>query len=99
MKYISKTLLQETIFSDVDFLLWSLSNIPFRSSTPALLNKRTHRVCGQPHGIRTAFVLRVDLESNLDLFLSFHLSLIIKSLATSAICLGGSVINDSKTLP
>jgi hypothetical protein len=61
--YISKTLSQETIFSNADFLLWSLSSIPLGSSTPALLNKRTHRTCGQPHGIRTGFVLRVDLES------------------------------------
>jgi hypothetical protein len=65
--YMSKTLSQETMFSNVDFLPWSLSNIPLRSSTPALLNKRTSCACGQPHRIRTGFVLCVDLESNLDL--------------------------------
>jgi hypothetical protein len=46
-------------------------NISLGFSTPAFLNKRTHRVCGQPHGIRTDFVLRVDLESNLDLVSKF----------------------------
>jgi hypothetical protein len=65
--YMSKTLSQETMFSNVDFLPWSLCNIPLGSSTPALLNKRTSCACGQPHGIRTGFVLCVDLESNLDL--------------------------------
>jgi hypothetical protein len=61
--------------TNANFLPWSLSNIPLGSSTPALLNKRTHRACGQPHGIRTDFVLRVDLESNLDLVSKFsHLS-------------------------
>jgi hypothetical protein len=69
--YISKTLSQETIFSNADFLPWSISNIPLGSSTPALLNKRTHRACGQSHGIRMGFVLRVDLESNLDLVSKF----------------------------
>jgi hypothetical protein len=39
--YISKTLSQETKFSNADFLSWSLSNIPLGSSTPALLNKMT----------------------------------------------------------
>jgi hypothetical protein len=58
--YILKTLSQKTIFSDADFLPWSLSNIHLGSSTPALLNKRTHHARGQPHGIRTDFVLRVD---------------------------------------
>jgi hypothetical protein len=66
-----KTLSQETIFSNANFLTWSLSNIPLGSSTPALLNKRTHHACGQPHGIRTDFVLREDLESNLDLVSKF----------------------------
>jgi hypothetical protein len=69
--YISKTLSQETIFSDADFLSWSLSNIPLGSFAPALLNKRTHRACGQPHESRTGFILRVDLESNLDLVSKF----------------------------
>jgi hypothetical protein len=69
--YISKTLSQETIFSNANFLPWSVSNIPLGSSTLALLNKRTHRACGQPHGIRTDLVLRVDLESNLDLISKF----------------------------
>jgi hypothetical protein len=64
--YMSKTLSQEIMFCNADFLPWSLSNIPFGSSTPALLNKMTRRASGQPHGIRTSFVLRVDLESNLD---------------------------------
>jgi hypothetical protein len=50
-----------------------LSNIPLGSSTPALLNKRTHHACGQPHGIRTDFILREDLESNLDLVSKFSL--------------------------
>jgi hypothetical protein len=53
------------------FLAWSLSNISLGSSTPALLNKRTHHACGQPHGIRTGFILREDLESNLDLVFKF----------------------------
>jgi hypothetical protein len=66
-----KTLSQKTIFSDADFLQWSLSNIHLGCSTPALLNKRTHHARGQPHGIRTDFVLRVDLESNLDLVSKF----------------------------
>jgi hypothetical protein len=39
-----------------------------------------------PHGLRFACRLW---------FLSFHLSLVIKLLATSPICLGGSVINGS----
>jgi hypothetical protein len=65
--YMSKTLSQETMLSNVDFLPWSLSNISLGYSTPALLNKRTSCACGQPHGIRTGFVLCVDLESNLDL--------------------------------
>jgi hypothetical protein len=69
--YISKTLSQETKFSNADFLPWSLSSIPLRSSTPALLNKMTHHACRQPHGIYTDFVLRVDLESNLDLVSKF----------------------------
>jgi hypothetical protein len=69
--YISKTLSQETIFSNANFLVWSLFNIPLGSFTPALLNKRTHHACGQPHGIRTGFVLREDLESNLDLISKF----------------------------
>jgi hypothetical protein len=94
-----KTLSQETIFSNANFLAWSLSNIPLGSSTPALLNKRAHHACGQPHGIRTSFVLREDLESNLDLVSKFSPPLIIKLLATSAICLGGSVINDSGLYP
>jgi hypothetical protein len=66
--YISKTLSQETILSNADFLAWSLSNIPLGCSTPALLNKSTHRACGQPHEIHTGFVFREDLESNLDGF-------------------------------
>jgi hypothetical protein len=69
--YILKTLSQETILSNVDFLAWSLSNIPLGSSTLALLNKSTHRACGQPHEIRTGFVLCEDLESNLDLVSKF----------------------------
>jgi hypothetical protein len=61
----------KTIFSNAVFLPWSLSNISLECSTHALLNKRTHHAYGQPHGIRTGFVLRVDLESNLDLFSKF----------------------------
>jgi hypothetical protein len=71
--YILKTLSQETIFSNANFLAWSLPNIPLGYSTPALLNKRTHHTCEQPHGIRTGFVLREDLESNLDLVSKFSL--------------------------
>jgi hypothetical protein len=56
-----------SIFSNANFLPWSLSNIHLRFSTPALLNKRTHRT----RGIRTGFVLRVDLASNLDLVSKF----------------------------
>jgi hypothetical protein len=59
--YMSKTLSQETMFSNADFLPWSLSNIPLGSSTPTLLNKRTSSACRQPHGIRTGFVVCVDL--------------------------------------
>jgi hypothetical protein len=65
------TLSQETIFSNANFLVWSLSNIPIGSSTPVLLNKRIHHACGQPYEIRTDFVLREDLESNLDLVSKF----------------------------
>jgi hypothetical protein len=71
MESISRRLSQETIFSNANFLAWSLSNIPLRSSTPTLLYKRTHHACGQPHRIRTGFVLREDLESNLDLVSKF----------------------------
>jgi hypothetical protein len=71
--YTSKTLSQETTFSNADFLPCSLSNIHLGSSTPVLLNKRTHRACGQPNGIRTDFVLRVDFKSNLDLVSKFSL--------------------------
>jgi hypothetical protein len=69
--YISKTQSQQTIFSNAKFLAWSLYNIPLGSFTPALLNKRLHHACGQPQGIRTGFVLREDLESNLDLVSKF----------------------------
>jgi hypothetical protein len=85
--YISNTLSQKTIFSNADFLPLSLSNIPLGSSTQALLNKRTHHTCGQPQGIRAGFVLRVDLESNLDLVSKASLNggfMHIKYSATSA---------------
>jgi hypothetical protein len=54
------------MFSNADFLPWSLYNIPLKYSAPVLLNKRTLRAYGLPHGIRTGFVLRVDLVSNLE---------------------------------
>jgi hypothetical protein len=59
---LMESISRETIFYNANFLPWSLSNIPIGSSTLTLLNKMTHRTCGQPHGIRTGFVLRVDLE-------------------------------------
>jgi hypothetical protein len=68
---MSKTLSQDIMFSNADFLPWLLSNIPLVSSTPALLNKMTRCTSGQSHGIRTGFVLRVDLESKLDLVSKF----------------------------
>jgi hypothetical protein len=96
MESISQTLYHKKLYSSMQiFLTWSLSNIHLGSCTPALLNKRTHRTCGQPHGIRTGFVLRVDLESNLDFVYKFSPLSIVKLFATSAICLGGGIINDS----
>jgi hypothetical protein len=55
------------MLSNADFLPRSLSNIHLGSYALVLLNKRTCRACRQPHGIRTNFVLRVDLVSNLNL--------------------------------
>jgi hypothetical protein len=68
---MSKTSSQETMISDTYFLSRSLSNIYFGSSAPVLLNKRTRQACGQLHGIRTGFILHVDLVSNLDLVSKF----------------------------
>jgi hypothetical protein len=39
--YMLKTLSRETIVSNVDFVLWSLSNFPLRSPATILLNKQT----------------------------------------------------------
>jgi hypothetical protein len=64
---MSNTLSQETIVYSVDFVSWSISNIPLGFSAPILLNKWTCRACGQPHKIRKGLVLRIDLMSNLDL--------------------------------
>jgi hypothetical protein len=68
---MSKTLSQETIVPNADFVLWSLHNISLGSFASVLLNKRTHETCGQPHEIRTGLVLCVDLVSNLDLVSMF----------------------------
>jgi hypothetical protein len=69
--YMSKTLSQEIIVPNADFVLWSLHNISLGSFASVLLNKRTHQTCGQPHEIRTGLVLCVDLVSNLDLVSMF----------------------------
>jgi hypothetical protein len=39
--YMSKTISQEIMVSDADFVSWSLSNITLGSSALNLLNKRT----------------------------------------------------------
>jgi hypothetical protein len=80
---MSKTLSQETIVSNADFVLWSLHNTSLEHSAPVLLNKRTHQTCGQPHGPR--FVCRLGISM-------FPLG--IKLIVTSANCLHGSVFND-----
>jgi hypothetical protein len=51
---MSKTLSQEIIAPHAYFLSWSLSTIHIIYPAPVSLNKRTHRACGQPHGLRFA---------------------------------------------
>jgi hypothetical protein len=61
--YKLETLSQETTISNSYFVLWSLSNVPLRSSATILLNKRTCWACGQPQRIRMDLVLRIDFVS------------------------------------